>query len=132
MICGHIGYARVKQSGGALVGRGLALAGLIMGYISIGLLVAFIPISMLATIAVPSFVRARDTSMQRACDNNLRLIDSARAQYALEHNSTVPDWKQLVGAAGTLKQMPACPKGGAGGRGAAGRGEPAGPSCSGA
>lgn len=112
VICGHIGYARVKQSAGALAGRGLAMAGLIMGYLSIGLLVAAAPISLLAAIAVPSFIQARDRSMQSACLNNLRLIDSARAQYALDHNSTVPDWTQLVGTASTLQQMPVCPKGG--------------------
>ena len=31
VICGHIGYARVKKSGGTLAGGRLAMAGLILG-----------------------------------------------------------------------------------------------------
>jgi hypothetical protein len=41
-------------------------------------------IGLLAAIAIPNFVKARTTSQQNACINNLRLIDSSKQQWALE------------------------------------------------
>jgi type II secretory pathway pseudopilin PulG len=40
-------------------------------------------IGLLAAIAIPSFVKARNTSQQNACINNLRIIDSGKEQYAM-------------------------------------------------
>lgn len=37
VICGHLGLGKIKRSGGQLRGGGMALAGLIMGYVSLGL-----------------------------------------------------------------------------------------------
>ena len=37
VICGHLAWSRIKHSDGALTGQGMALAGLITGYLSIGL-----------------------------------------------------------------------------------------------
>ena len=114
VICGHIGYARVTKSGGALAGRGLALAGLITGYISIALLVAIIPISLLSAIAIPSFMQARDTSMRQSCINNLRLLDGAMQQYALDNsNGLASSMTQLVGTNAYIKDLPVCRGGGA-------------------
>ncbi len=111
VICGHIGYSRVRKSAGVLAGEGVAMAGLITGYIGIGLLITVVP--LLAAIAIPSFVNARDRSMQSACQNNLRLIEGATQQYALDNANAVPaSLAQLVGPAGYIKKEPACMKGG--------------------
>jgi hypothetical protein len=40
----------------------------------------------LAAIAIPNFVQARNTSRGAICVNNLRQIDSAKEQYALEQD----------------------------------------------
>jgi type II secretory pathway pseudopilin PulG len=40
-------------------------------------------IGLLAAIAIPSFVKARNTAQQNACINNLRQIDSGKEQAAL-------------------------------------------------
>jgi competence protein ComGC len=89
VICGHIAWSKIKHSAGALQGEGLALAGLITGYIGIAL------IPLLAAIAIPSFVKARDVSQRNACINNMRMIDAAKEQAAMEHNykegDTVPE-----------------------------------------
>jgi hypothetical protein len=45
-------------------------------------------VCLLAWWAVPIFIRARTTPSANACANNLRLIDSGKAQWALEHNKT--------------------------------------------
>ena len=41
-------------------------------------------ILLLAAIAIPNFVKARATAQANACINNLRLIDGAAQQWALE------------------------------------------------
>src|ERR1039458_8348824 len=82
VICGHMAYSRIKRSSGALAGQGMALAGLITGYVSIGLSIFLVP--MMLAIAIPNFVKARDVSMMNACINNLRQIDAAKQQWALE------------------------------------------------
>jgi hypothetical protein len=89
IICGHMAYSRIKRSGGALSGGGMALGGLITGYISIGLSLFLIP--MVLAIALPNFVKARQTAQQNVCINNLRRIDSAKQSWALEKKATAED-----------------------------------------
>lgn len=89
VICGHIAKSRIKKSQGALGGDGMALAGLILGYVNMGLMILIIP--MCAAITIPAFVRARDVSQQNACINNLRIIDSAKEQWTLAERKDVGD-----------------------------------------
>jgi type II secretory pathway pseudopilin PulG len=71
-------------------------------------------IGLLAAIAIPNFVRARTTSQQNACINNLRLIDSAKQQWALEQRQTSTstaagsDLQPYLGH-GSAGELPACP-----------------------
>ena len=85
VICGHIALSKIKRSGGTLGGSGTAIAGLVTGYISLAL------IPFLAAIAIPNFVRARDTAQKNACINNLRVIDTAKQQWALENGKSGED-----------------------------------------
>ena len=58
------------------------------------------------------FLRARNTPSQNSCINNLRQIDGAKQQWALENHKTTNDlasWDQIVPY---LKQTPHCPQGG--------------------
>lgn len=52
IICGHVARAKIKKSGGRLTGAGMALAGLIMGYVSL----LFLPI--MAALAIPAVTTA--------------------------------------------------------------------------
>jgi len=78
------------------------------------LLPAIIAPSVLAAIAVPNFVKARSASQENACINNLRQIDAAKNQWALEKNKTATD----VPTEDDLKPylynnaFPTCPQGG--------------------
>jgi len=71
-------------------------------------------IGVLAAIAIPNFVRARTTSQLDACINNLRLIDAAQQQWALEQhqgNSSRPagtDLQPYLGH-GSGGELPTCP-----------------------
>jgi len=112
VICAHMAHARIKRSGGALGGQGIALAGLITNYVSIGLSVFLLPLMM--AIAIPNFVKARQTSQMNACINNLRMIDAAKNQWALENNKKVGDTPTENDLLPYFKnhQMPQCPAGG--------------------
>jgi len=82
VICGHTALSRIKRSGGMLEGNGLAIGGLVTGYLSI----AMIPlIAMLVAIAIPNFVKARNTAMTAICVNNLRQIDGAKQTWARDN-----------------------------------------------
>jgi hypothetical protein len=89
VICGHKALSRIKNAGGALAGKGLAIAGLITGYAGIAWAIFFIPL-MLA-IAIPNFVKARNTAMENASINDLRQIQAAKNEWALEKGKSGGD-----------------------------------------
>ena len=70
--------------------------------------------AMLSAIAIPNFVKARATAQQNACINNLRMLDAAKQQWALEKKKettdvpTVDDLKAYL----SHNQMVVCPQGG--------------------
>jgi prepilin-type N-terminal cleavage/methylation domain-containing protein len=74
-------------------------------------------IGLLAAIAIPNFVRARTTSQQNACINNLRQIDGAVQQWALENGKAVSAAVTSANVApylgrGTAGAFPKCPSAG--------------------
>jgi hypothetical protein len=88
VICGHTALSRIRRSAGTLKGEGLAIGGLITGYMSI---VAIPFIGLMAAIAIPNFVKARTTAQMNYCINNLRQIDGAKQMWALEHRKEQSD-----------------------------------------
>ena len=48
-------------------------------------------IGLLAAMAIPNFVKARATSQANACINNLRKIDDAASQFAIERGKSTGD-----------------------------------------
>jgi hypothetical protein len=71
-------------------------------------------IGLLAAIAIPNFVKARNTAQINHCINNLRQIDAAKQQWALEHKKEAIDTPTQSDIAVYLKngQWPACLAGG--------------------
>lgn len=71
-------------------------------------------IGLLATIAIPNFVRARLKAQQAACINNLRQIDGAKQTWALEAKAaqttipTIQNIQPYLGR-GTQGTAPTCP-----------------------
>jgi hypothetical protein len=75
---------------------------------------AIAPVGLLAAIAVPSFVKARTTSQQNACINNLRIMDAAKEQWAMAERKQDGDETDIPGISEYMRgmTMPTCPQGG--------------------
>ena len=82
------------------------------GFTLVEIMIVVAIIGLLAAIAIPNFVRARTTSQKNACINNLRQIDGALQQYALENKTAaVPAAGALEPylGKGTAGTWPTCP-----------------------
>lgn len=61
------------------------------GFTLVEIMIVVTIIGMLAAIAIPTFVKAREESQKNACINNLRQIDAAKVQWALENRKVTGD-----------------------------------------
>ena len=88
-----------------------------LGFTLVEIMIVVAIIGLLAAIAIPNFVKARTTAQANACINNLRQIDSAKQQWALETRQgtnglpVVTDIDPYLGRSGNSSNV-VCPAGG--------------------
>jgi prepilin-type N-terminal cleavage/methylation domain-containing protein len=83
------------------------------GFTLIEIMIVVSVIGLLAAIAIPNFVRARSYSQTNACINNLRQIDGAMQQWALEQNKAAAASVDYADISAYMKRAVVCPAGGA-------------------
>lgn len=79
------------------------------------ILTALVIVGFLMTIAMPSFLRARETTRAKSCAQNLKKIQWAKDAYVMDNHlseSVVPTESDLYGPDKYIKQAPVCPSGG--------------------
>ena len=85
VICGHVGLGRIKRDP-SLDGKGIAVAGLITGYISV-LVLPFI-IAIFAALAIPAIVQAKERAKEVQMLSHMRQIHLAMQQAEADGKSS--------------------------------------------
>ncbi len=87
IILGHLSLSDIDKSAGRLTGRGVATAGLILGYFGA---VGLIPLLIIAAIAIPNLLRTRIAANESSAVASLRVIDKAALSYSQKYSNGFP------------------------------------------
>ncbi len=109
VVCGHVALGKIKRSGGTVGGRGLAIGGLVLGYLGIFLMLVAIILAAFGAL-MSGMEMARGEAEKAACSNNLHQIGIAFHMYAAEHGDRLPEKLSDLYAADTAPlEVFACP-----------------------
>lgn len=83
------------------------------GFTLVEIMIVVLIIGILLAIAVPNFIKARETSRTKSCIANLRQIDAAKEQWAMDNKAAqgaAVAWGDIV--PDYVRKQPECPSGG--------------------
>jgi len=84
-----------------------------LGFTLMEIMIVVMIIALLASIAIPNWVHARTNSQTNTCINNLRQIDAAKQQWAVETKQATNATPAFSDISTYLKATVTCPSGGA-------------------
>jgi type IV pilus assembly protein PilA len=85
IVFGHLSLSEIRRSAGRLKGDGLAIAGLVLGYLGI---VAVPFILIIAAIAIPNLLRARIAANESSAAASVRTLITAEYTFSQTHPKT--------------------------------------------
>ena len=100
IVFGHVSRSDCKRRG-IEAGKGMALAGLILGYLTL----EPVPLGLMSAMAIPAFQKVRETSQEKTIINNLRMLASAADQYFLETGKDSVQVQKLIGPNSYVKEI---------------------------
>jgi Domain of unknown function (DUF4190) len=89
VICGHLALSRIGKSAGHLTGSGLAIGGLVTGYLT-ALLLVVSTIAFLAGMALPVFSEVKERGNLTKALSNAKQIGIACKIYAVDNDGKFP------------------------------------------
>ncbi len=84
IITGHIAHNRSRRLPAQYGGSGFAIAGFVLGYVSIALTV------LMAALLLPALARAKYRAQSTLCSNHMRQVGLAFKTWALDHAEQYP------------------------------------------
>jgi hypothetical protein len=97
IICGHVAQGRARRLPAQYGGAGFALAGLIMGYVSLVLTLVILP-----ALLLPPLSKAKGKAQSINCANNMKQIGLAFRTWAIDNNGNFP-FNVSTNSGGTLE-----------------------------
>ena len=82
IVLGHVALSEIRKSAGRLKGEGIAIAGLVLGYVEIA---GVAVILIIAAIAIPNLLRSRITTNESFAVGSVRILNKAEIAYASAH-----------------------------------------------
>jgi type IV pilus assembly protein PilA len=96
IILGHMSLSEIRKSAGRIGGQGIAITGLVLGYLGV-VIIPFILI--IAAIAIPNLLRARMAANEASAVGSLRSVNTGAMVYATTFENGFPSSLEALGGA---------------------------------